>query len=438
MADEAKLIIDLIDRSGQAGVSSTGPGQAGVAEVPGSTLSKEFQTKVTEQGIKVPEAPPSSAPTTPPAPIPTVAPTATSTPTLDKTFETVKQLVQADPNITAEELHKSLGFTPAEAQALLDRAHARQTQTQQTTSAPPFPTGQPVPAVDINQGAMAEGMERLRQQTDPWQRGLRNIPRDASVVESEEEPDNSSIEAAQSAISMAGSILGRTGPIGAAIGSAASTVTAQFPALGAALAGVAPAIPYLAAGAAIAGIPLAGMAVTANEFERARALTGNLSPEAAMAQAEADTRRIMANIETAQRLGDEVADYIESRSRISTAGQRLRDIISEPILQNSNEYLGVLSKSAELIAKGADQTPIAVDAMQAALKGLITWQQGGFNLFMEQLNKRLEKLVGGGTTTPFDWFGTQNHLEPRTGPFAGGRGDEVEKDQFNITNMPGL
>lgn len=449
MADEAKLIVELQDRSGQGSSSASGPaGQGNFAEIPGSSVAKDFFQKVGDKGAQA------------------------------SAIEAIRAIYQADPNVTSQELQRSLGFSASEANRLLEQVRGTPTAppaaqpsavpqtppsnipvtapTTPTTSQsvpPPVPSG-PLDIDEIAPGTNIFGDPRDRFDfADASEKAFGQAAKIMDTLEPMKPPetpkapvpivpppkDSNMDEAGQIGAAVMGKVLSQFGQPGAALGGAITTAAAQFPGtVGALFANLAPAAPYIATGAAALAVPAALGYSVLNEAERARGIVGNLSPEAAVAQAQANADRIMANIRTAERLGDEVGEYIESRSRLTLAAQGIRDVAAEPVLQSLNEVLGTLGKTLELINGNAQQNG---SITQAILQGTTkAWSDiVMMTPLFAKLNAWLEE--NGSHRTPFDWFKMQEHLYPAPPSiFAGVSSSEIDIDKVggDFTAVPGL
>src|SRR5688572_20482788 len=149
MADNPKLVIELVDRSGNMGQAAPGPSRAGGTDVPGSTLAKDFFDKVTEQGVGGQGQAATPSPLSHDA-IGTATDNnnrGTSAPTAGPGYQgmqplnanptnAVGRLYEADPNITAEEISGVLGLTLQVAKELLEAVRGMQ---QSQPASPPAP-----------------------------------------------------------------------------------------------------------------------------------------------------------------------------------------------------------------------------------------------------------------------------------------------------------
>lgn len=204
----------------------------------------------------------------------------------------------------------------------------------------------------------------------------------------------------QQAVSILAQQAARGGPVSAAVAGTAQTIINQFPALGAALGPMASAAPYLAVGAAALSIPAAAAFALQNEADRAVSLSGNFSPELAQANAEANVRQIIANMRTAETLGDEAAKYVEASSRLSSATQGIRDQLSEPWLQRYNDILEGLASVSEKTSTSSVMLTAASEALSKLVIGLPASIGAAF------------ATPGKPVISPFDWFRTLPHLTP--------------------------
>lgn len=446
MADEARLVVELVDRSPGGQTPTGGPTAASSGSIPGSTLASDFQQQITSGGLPAPGTGSATAaaatplPTPVPSAVSTPAPTPT-TPTGDPLLGAVQAIVTASPQTTSGELEAAFGIPGNRAQALLSAAQQQQQQTNAAAvpspmPAPIAPAGQPAAAptggpspqglTDINSGAMGAGMERLRDQMDPWQRGLRNMPTDIEAEEPISEYDPKTAGKVHHAISTLGGIASRFGPGPSAIAGVVQTAASQFPEIGASLSALAPAAPYLAVGAAAVALPVAAVIASTNEAERALSITERYSPDVAQARAEANVRQIMADLRTSEILGDEAANYVENTSRLSTSTQGIRDRIVEPWLQDWNNLLNVVAQSAEAADKNGD-----------LLGGFSALLKTGYDLYSNTyfIKKALAALADQGKKqdlgNPFFWFSSQAHLDPPA-PFSNTAPTQVTTDDPRI------
>lgn len=257
---------------------------------------------------------------------------------------------------------------------------------------------------------MAEGMARLRDQTDPFQRGMRNMPMDAEVEAPEYGPKTAG--RVHHAVSTLGGLASRFGPGPSAVASVVQTAVSQFPEIGEGLAALAPAAPYLAVGASAVALPMAAIIASTNEAERALSITERYSPDVAQARAEANVRQVMADLRTSEVLGDEAANYVENTSRLSAATQGLRDRIVEPWLQDWNNLLNVIAQGAEAAGTRPDTV--------STFSGLLKTAQDLFSqtYFLKQLLARIaDQGKKPDMANPFFWFAAQSHLDPPA-PFS--------------------
>lgn len=393
--DEARLVVELVDRAGASGQAAAGVTAPGAANVPGSTLAQDHHDKVTQQGAGASLGAGSAG--------------------SDPLLPAVQALVAADPGVKASELQTALGIPSSRADNLLAAAIPSQPSTPPAVSPPPTPPpASPAPSVapsmpttgvdpevarfyeegaldpDVRQFYQDPGLVTLPDQDAPEysfeslgademrvvSQGSRRAALDfessslaargastntAAITQQVNAP---SAKGVQQAVNLVAGLAAQGGPVGGAVGNLAQA-GAAIPGVAGALAPIAPAIPYIGAAIAAVGIPTAVLAAAINEADRARMLVGSFSPEAVAAEATANVRELEASIRSANRLGDEVADYVDARSRIGAAGQGIRDILSEPVIQRLNELL-------DKVALNLESTLILMESplFQGALKAL--------------------------------------------------------------------
>ena len=343
--------------------------------------------------------PPSTSFQVPQAAPLTVPPVPTVTSSSDPLQSTVSKLVQADPNVTAAELAKALGINQTQAQSLLSQAIG--TPPPQLAT-PPSPT-QKTPSDSL---IFPEDLKRLEE--DKWirseQERLNNeheterqrrdqeakeaanriatppaLTRDQILEESGRRapplptsPNPLTPVSGQGVINTINS-LAHFAQAGGPMGSAAAglaTATANLPGVAGGIAAAAPglisAAPYVALAGAALAVPAAGAAALNDVFANVRSQLQGLDPRVASAEAEANVRQILANFRTSARLGDEIAEGIEIRSRRSAALQGIRDVVSEVPLQRFNDAANGFTKILELVNDNLQKSPVAQAAVQGA------------------------------------------------------------------------
>lgn len=224
----------------------------------------------------------------------------------------------------------------------------------------------------------------------------------------------------QGAVNSLAQLAGLGGPLASSLAHTGAVAASQFPALASALSALAPAAPYLAVATAAVAIPTVAALTLQNEAERARGLSSGFSSEATAAQAQADVRAILAQIRSANRLGDEAADYIMNTSRIGVATQNIRDIVSEPILKTFNTLLANLTVAVEGINRWLENNPDFVERLQVNIQTLsdIAVQYflpgGPFSGVMQQMREieRIMRLQEEANNSPFGWLSAQGKLAP--------------------------
>jgi hypothetical protein len=239
------------------------------------------------------------------------------------------------------------------------------------------------------------------------------------------------------------------GPLGTAIGlgvNAAGPAIASLASTSSLAPALAAAGPYVGAAVAAVGIPIALGAAVNNEANRAIELSRSYSPELAGELAREQVRQIIADFNTSRRLGDEAADFVNNRSRISTASQGLRDIVAEPILQDVNSSLKILAAAVTGLQEYLENNPTIVTALQdtirAAFTQLLNTGIPGSGTLLQLLatigawfDEDDEVKVG-----TFDWMEDRPHLAPTDGPFSGAPIGDLDRNRNNIAfdDIPGL
>ncbi len=170
---------------------------------------------------------------------------------------------------------------------------------------------------------------------------------------------SSAASAASDVAQAAGTAVATAGAAGAS--TAGTTALAGFAATAASLAG-----PLALAASAIA-VPVAAATSLSAIAEQIRGDIGGLSPEVAQANAEANVRQTLANARTAERLGDEIASITESRSRLETSLQGIRDVLAEPVLSRLAGAQQGVSVIAELTNRSTQENAFAISAIQSVV-----------------------------------------------------------------------
>lgn len=486
MADEARLIFELQDKSGYQG-GTPSPGQQNQATTPQSLadLFNEFKRLINQpnpssqpssgQPSSPTSIPPQAVPTQPAVPVPTPG----GQPT-DPLYKTVAGIYGADPNVTAIELQKTLQITIERAKELLDAAKGL---GKGVPVGKPYGIFGPDPFdplifpkdsqqilenrwVASEQGRFERefkaDQDRIRQEQQQAQDKARTPPpltRNQQLEESERRAPPIQIPYAeavdengkpataprtdprvQGAVNSLASLASLGGPLVGSIGQTAATLTAQFPALSAALAPLASAAPYLAVGTAAVAVPTVAALTLRNEAERAIGLSSGYSAELALSQAQAEVRQVMANIRTARRLGDEGADYTDATSRIGASSQGIRDVLAEPVLQRLNTVLGTIATFLEKYDKFLTDNPKYAEGLQKQV-GFLTDRiaeifllPGGMSYLrmiheaLDKQNKKEDDIAG----NPFLWLASQVRKE-LPDPFTK---KDAQPRQFTISNLP--
>lgn len=494
MADEAKVIFELVDRSGP-GSASANPQIPGAGQVPGASLASDFHQRVSSTGLPEPGAGSAAAPAAPEVPSlsgPSVAqpsgpltdapqpaaatPSTTISGQGDPLLETVRQITSADPSVTAAEIQKALGIEAKRAAALMSAMVPPATPLAATVPAPsipptaplaaptPTPTVSapaPVAAASPAPAAPSEPPKPDRGEAIPKppplsrEQQLEESERRAPPVVQPQMPDSGepySKDTAQAVSGIVNGIASTAAKLGGPLGGAEARILSGMAPQLAAAAGASPSLAGFATIAGpLAAIPAgigAGIAFTLgverallNEGERARSLIGGFSPEVSRAEAEADVRQIMANLRTSRRLGDEVAEIVEGRSRLSTSLQGLRDIATEGVLRDFGNVIGALAGAAENLNKFVENSPRTQKVIQESISQSLfsSFFPGLGHLFPQQLrdffdgmNKALKKREG--LDNPFQWFGSMDHVAPPDWV----SGSTVKPSATEFEEIPGL
>lgn len=159
----------------------------------------------------------------------------------------------------------------------------------------------------------------------------------------------------------------------------------------------------------------------------------DFSPDVALADARNEIRQLRADMESARRLGPEVADYEQTRSRISTRLQEARDSILEAPLKELTIVLKTLESGIKM----------QMDTLQAIGKGPIGDAArkivGIRDDIWDRINEALNSYLGvkdEGVSSP-DWFDHQPFL-PLPAPFNGAEMENVEGATAEFGDIPGL
>jgi outer membrane biosynthesis protein TonB len=298
----------------------------------------------------------------------------------DPLLKTVQNIVQADANVTADEIAKALGINQKQAQNLLSAATVQPGGQQAPTPTAPLPvppaSPQPVPPVAVQPPAPQPPPGPQPPPTPPPVQGQTPPPAPPPVQGQQPQPQGADAErGVQQAVSAIAGLASQGGPFGAAAGRAV-TAAASIPGIGATLAEAAPGLaasgPLLAgvAAAAAAGlaVPTAG-ALVANSI--ANQISG-LSPEVAGAEAMASVRQLLANQRTAAQLGGEVGEFINQRSRLSTELQQTRDVIAEPLIRELTDSIKTLTEIVKLVNSVMSNNKELVQMIEAGVLGAMS------------------------------------------------------------------
>lgn len=487
MADEAKLVIELADKSGSPGSATTAPGNPGSAVVPGANVANDFQNRIGQGAGNNPgqgsaPAPFPTAPVGPPSAPASSTPSASvgdtpQQPTIGSLAETISGIYaavggnrilgqvagpvgQAVGNLAQVALREAWRLDPP--------SSGTATTTNAPTSAPTSPpsaASNPIapvgtastevdPLLNATRGILAASPQTTADElaasmgvSADRATALINATKMAQTAASTLGATTTAAVGAPVAAGIVGTVSG--GAVApAATGVAASTLgtTAIVPPAAAGtslLGGLVASGGTIAAGvgvvAAAAMVPVAAGMAAMNEAERARSLTP-YSPDALLASAEAGVRQISATLETSRRLGDEVGRYIDATSRIGTSVQSIRDIASEPVLQKLDDILEAVAKLAEY-GEFIAESKVGVFAIQALIESYIrqfTLFTGPVLPILLLISQYLPSLDKKDEISIFQWFQNWPHL-PAPTPFTSGGGEETPLDPtFVPSSVPGL
>jgi hypothetical protein len=135
-----------------------------------------------------------------------------------------------------------------------------------------------------------------------------------------------------------------------------------------ALATMAPAVAVAAAGI---GIDYAAYKALVATADRAIGQVQGLSPEVAGAEAQANVRQLLANLQTSRVLGDELATLVTARSRLSAGTQGLRDVVAEPFLKDLGNATSLFAQGAEKLNQFLQNNPAVKEAGQGWLQTMV-------------------------------------------------------------------
>lgn len=491
MADEAKLIVELVDRSPGAPQQAGGTPSA-ETQVPGSTHAGDFNAAVTQAGgagrlAAAGNVQPAAAP---PVTLPAAVPSAQAA---DPLLDTIRRIAEADPRVTAEEISRSLGLPPRQAREMLEAVQQPPPTQALPTAAeapatlpgvslpslqPPPPTAPvavpepsaaaPTTAAPVPIPAAPEAVVRPRGDDarftlithpdeelllpeapeppipspapPPEPPSIGDIEDAAGIIESL--PPADAAERAAEATREAERQLAKT--FGAV--QTISSIAAGRVAPGAAaveltsLAGGAAAAAPVAAGLAAAAVPIAAVAAVDALASRAIGEVRDLSPAVAIAEAQAEVRQLITRLSTARTLGDELADIVESRSRLSAASTGIRDVLAEPALQEFAQALRGVTGIVERFSSLIDSSDQLRELLQDGVKQAIDNTLATFGLkHGADLLRLFGRFDPGADESPFHLFLNQpeyQHL-PLPAPFAdAGQVPIPALTEFNA--VPGL
>ncbi len=431
MADEARLVIELQDKSGAPGSAAQFVGNPGSPTVPGASIAQDFQTGISQTGAGARAGAGSTG-----GPSAADTPSGGATPRggqIGQATDLLSDIFAAGggPRLLGQLFGPVGQAVGGFAQVSLREAWRLEGLTMgQAAGAPSAAEEAPIVAelADAAQVAStAEGLNRdlASAMSDPLYEATRGILEASPATTAEElgaalgvtgQRASTLLKSAQAATTAATTTAGVAGA--AATGAPILAEAIGGTAAGGGLAGILAAGAPIAAGVAVvaaaASIPIAATVAAFNEAERAKALTP-YSPEALQAQAIADVRQVMATIRTSERLGDEVGRYTEASSRLSAASQGIRDVVSERVLQKLD---GILEKLVPLVEWGDAfaQSEIggfliqgSIDALLEAAFKAMGIPSGFINAILAVLPKMDPDRA---TNNPFMWFANQKFLPP--------------------------
>lgn len=377
MADEARLILELVDRAG--GQSSTSQPQhplqqtvSGIyAQDPNVTateLANALRIAITEakallaqaQQQAQSQAPAAATPTptsavSPPSPTPVVSTSPASAPTtpLPELPPPTGRNLPGEANTQVTRAGTVVLDRPPNWQPYVPSPTpiVPPQPTPSSTPAPVAPIPPAEPELVVPTPASPTGGPSPQSWDKIWaglQQGQQGVI-DAQLVPQPKAPKSSlqDQQAIQSVVNTLAAGAAKLGPVGAAAGQLAATIASKIPAISSALAPLAPAAVPLLVGAAAGAIPVAGVTVISSVARKARDEISGLSGDVAQAEAQASVRDITARLRTAGNLGNEIADIVDAQSRLSASGRGIRDTISEPFLEKYGQVLDKLATVVE-------------------------------------------------------------------------------------------
>lgn len=231
--------------------------------------------------------------------------------------------------------------------------------------------------------------------------------------------------AAANAGRMGAQVAGAAGRAGASAGAASVGGTGAAGAAGLGAGMSTAAIGGVAALAAIPTLAYVASAKTANDRmgEIAGGQAGQFSGDVVRALAQAEVRQIRADMRTANRVGDIVADNVTQNSRLSESTQRIKDAFVQAFGSEVNSIMRTLADIAEGVAGAAEEA--------AGVKKTIDEQFPTATSILDKIRREQERQEAMGF---FDWFRAQPHIAPEGAEFDA---DASVKD-VRFQPIPGL
>lgn len=194
-----------------------------------------------------------------------------------------------------------------------------------------------------------------------------------------------------------------------------------------------PAAAILAIGAATAKTLDVSTRLAISELDRAEKEIGTFSPEVNQARVQEVMSQLRRRMNTAEVLGDEVAENIRNRARIGESVGGLRDAAVEPFLQEFNEISRILADILDVLNN-------------SFARDLVNWQakiiaesisQVLIGPHMSELVRSwatISKMIDKEEVDMFTYFEKQPHLPPPA-PFADSGETPTE---YKVGGVPGL
>lgn len=198
------------------------------------------------------------------------------------------------------------------------------------------------------------------------------------------------------------------------------------------------AVPVAVVAAAAYGAYRVGEATNAAAKQIAAGDVGSLSPDIARANAEQNIRELAANLTTAARIGDLVADNVAARGRLAAEAQEFRDTVLATTIPATNKLTNAIAGAVAVMNDivqtfGGESTAKTLGDIVA---WIADWKSGGTFGLLERYAKAAEedsmrKILAESPLTVFD----AEPLMPLPAPFTAGD-DKPLDAKFNP--IPGL